>query len=138
MEPAPCYVAAPSRFCPWVPEVPTALRLVIELAYDAGCPHVDQARAVLTRALQEAGVPAVWKEWCADDPASPPHIRNLGSPTVLVNGKDVAPGPHPWAPRQQGQGPRCRLYQDGTRSVGAPPVGVIVHAVLKAMGPDIV
>lgn len=127
----------PPRSIPF-PEDPTALRLVIELVYDEGCPNVDKARAVLTRALQEAGMPTVWTEWCTDDPSCPPHLDNLGSPTLLVNGKDVAPGPHPWAPRQKGDGPRCRVYRDEGRITAAPPADAVLHAILKAVEPDIV
>jgi hypothetical protein len=106
--------------------------------YDAGCPNVGEARSVLTRALQDAGAPAVWTEWCTDDPACPESHRGLGSPTILVNGKDVAPGPHPWAPRQEGEGPRCRLYREGSRVVGVPPAALVSAAVLGALGPDVV
>lgn len=120
------------------PEAATALRLHVELVYDTGCPHVDQARTVLTRALQEASVPAVWTEWCADEAGCPGHLRGLGSPTILVNGQDVAPGPHPWAPRPPGEGPRCRLYREGGRDVGAPPLANVVRAILKALGPDVI
>lgn len=106
--------------------------------YDAGCPNVDKARAVLTRALQEAGAPAVWTEWCTDDSACPGVHRSLGSPTILVNGKDVAPGPHPWAPRTEGDGPRCRLYRESERATGAPPAGLVLAAVLQALEPDVI
>jgi len=106
--------------------------------YDAGCPNVDKARAVLSRALQEAGAPAVWTERCADDPSFPETHLGLGSPTVLVNGKDVAPGPHPWAPRLPGHGPRCRIYREGSHLTGVPPVGLVLDAILKALEPDVV
>ncbi|MDP2957496.1 MAG: hypothetical protein Q8N53_13815 [Longimicrobiales bacterium] len=120
------------------PEDSTALRLVVELVYDAGCPNVDKARAVLSRALQEAGAPAVWTEWCADDPSLPETHVGLGSPAILVNGKDVAPGPHPWAPRLTGQGPRCRIYRDGSHLSGAPPVSLVLAAIMRVLEPDVV
>ncbi len=93
---------------------------------------------MLTRALQEAGAPAVWTEWCTDDPACPDVHRGLGSPTILVNGKDVAPGPHPWAPRARAEGPRCRIYRDGERADGAPPAALVLAAVLQALEPDVI
>lgn len=93
---------------------------------------------MLTRALQEADAPAVWTEWCTEDPSCPEAFRSLGSPTVLVNGKDVAPGPHPWARRPGGEGPRCRVYQDGGRETGAPPMSLILAAVLRALEPDVI
>jgi len=106
--------------------------------YDAGCPNVAAARTVLTRALREAGAPAVWTEWCTEDPACPEDHRRLGSPTILVNGKDVAPGPHLWAPRQQGEGPRSRTYREGDLVVGSPPFSLVSAAVHKALEPDAV
>lgn len=120
------------------PEDPTALRLIVELVYDPGCPNVEKARAVLTRALQGAGVPAVWTEWDTDDPQCPGNRKAYGSPTILVNGEDVAPGPHQWAAREEASGPRCRLYREGGQTLGAPPMIQVQAAIHRAMGPDVV
>jgi len=92
---------------------------------------------VLTRALQEADLPAVWTEWETGDPECPENRMAYGSPTILVNGDDVAPGPHQWAPREAPLGPRCRLYRDGQDLVGAPPLGDVRAAIHRAMGPDV-
>ncbi|GMV05676.1 MAG: hypothetical protein AMXMBFR53_19530 [Gemmatimonadota bacterium] len=135
MECGTCYVDA---FRSRSPGGPTTLRLVVELVYDPGCPHVDEARAVLTRALQEAGAPAVWSEWSTGDPQCPENRLRLGSPTILVNGKDVAPGPHPWAPPQGDEGPRCRIYREEGVLMGAPPAARVLAAVLRALEPDVV
>ena len=113
-----------------------ALRLQIELVFDPGCPNVGAARSVLATACREAGIPAVWTEWSSDDPRCPVHARNLGSPTVLVNGEDVAPGPHPWAPREPADGPRCRMYREGDSIVPMPPKHRIAQAIGAAMGPS--
>ena len=121
-----------------VPEVPTTLRLVVELVYDTGCPNTERARELLSRVLREVGVPAVWTEWCTDDPECPEALRRLGSPTILVNGKDVAPGPHPWALPHPGEGPRCRIYRDGDVLVGVPPSERVQAAISRAVGPDVV
>ena len=114
-----------------------SLRLQIELVYDPGCPNVERARRVLTEACREVGVPAVWTEWSSQDPACPAHARNLGSPSVLVNEKDVAPGPHPWAPWEPGDGPRCRAYRDGDAIVPAPPVKRVMAAITRAIRPSV-
>jgi hypothetical protein len=115
-----------------------SLKLHVELIYDSGCPNLVAAREVLTHALQDAGMPAVWTEWNSDDPACPERARGLGSPTILVNGKDVAPGPHPWVLREPGQGPRCRIYEDESGStVGVPPLGQIARAIAEAVGPEV-
>ena len=108
------------------------------MVYDPGCPNVDRARAALTTACRDADIPAVWSEWASDDPACPMYAINLGSPSILVNGEDVAPGPHPWAPRVASHGPRCRVYRDGDAIVGVPPLGRIAHAIRSALGPEVV
>lgn len=114
-----------------------SLRLQIELVYDPGCPNVDRARGVLTTACREMDLPAVWTEWSSDDPACPGYARNLGSPSILVNGEDVAPGPHPWAPRTPESGPRCRVYRDGDRIVPAPPLARVTRALRTAVAPEV-
>jgi len=97
---------------------------------------VGVARAALAAACREAGVPAVWSEWSTEDTQCPEHARNLGSPTVLVNGEDVAPGPHPWAPREAGAGPRCRMYREADSILRAPPQRRITQAITAALGPS--
>ncbi len=111
------------------------LRLQIELVHDPGCPNVERARDALTVACREVGVPAVWTEWNSEDPSCPERARRLGSPTILVNGEDVAPGPRSWAPREPTSGPRCRVYRDGHAIVPVPPHGRIVRAIGSALGP---
>jgi hypothetical protein len=118
-------------------EAVTSLRLSVELVYDPGCPHVDGARDVLTRALQDAGAPAVWTEWSTADEDCPENRRGYGSPTILVNGEDVAPGPHPWNPRGDG-GPCCRIYETADGTAGVPPVDQVRSAIEGALGPDVV
>lgn len=96
----------------------------VELIYDRDCPNVARARAHLLLAFAEAGLAARWLEWDRGDPASPAHVRDYGSPTVLVGGNDVA-GAAP-----AGGVSCCRLYTDtdgGFRR--APPVEVIAAAL---------
>ena len=92
---------------------------------------------MLTAACREAEIPAVWSEWSSDDPSCPVHVLNLGSPSILVNGEDVAPGPHPWAPHAPDAGPRCRVYRDGDAIVPAPPLARVVDALRAAVGPEV-
>lgn len=114
-----------------------SLLVQIELVYDPGCPNIEKARDVLTSACREADIPAVWTEWNSEDPDCPEHVRSLGSPTVLVNGEDVAPGPHPWTPRDVGAAPRCRLYRDGDALVPAPPRSRVSAAIEGALAPEV-
>lgn len=99
---------------------------LVELVYDADCPNVGAARAELLRAFGRAGLAPRWQEWRAGDPAAPPHVRGYGSPTVLVDGRDVA-GEAPGA-----GGRSCRLYAGGDGAPrGAPPLAAIVAALRR-------
>ncbi len=80
----------------------------------------------------------MWTEWSSDDPDCPEYGLNLGTPSILVNGEDVAPGPHPWAPWEPGNGPRSRMYRDGDAIVAAPPVTRVAEAIRDAIGPRVV
>ena len=80
----------------------------------------------------------MWTEWSSEDPGCPERARGLGSPSILVNGKDVAPGPHPWVRRGEAAGPRCRVYEDEAgRLVGVPPLARVLRAIADAVGPDV-
>lgn len=101
--------------------------MTVELIYDSDCPNAAEARAQLMRAFAEAGIAPRWTEWDRGDPASPAHVRGYGSPTILVNGKDVA-GVEP----SEGVS-CCRLYPDesGTFS-GVPSIETIASALKEA------
>jgi len=61
----------------------------VELVYDSDCPNVLEARNYLQCAFDEARIPAKWTEWEKSSLDSPGYVRSYGSPTILVNGKDV-------------------------------------------------
>ncbi len=99
----------------------------VELVYDRDCPNVDAARAALRCAWAEIGVAPAWKEWDLNDRDSPDYVRGYGSPTILVNGQDVA-GAEPHA-----RADCCRLYtsdEGGLR--GVPPVKQIIAAMRRS------
>lgn len=100
---------------------------VAELIYDSTCPNVETCRAALRAALAEAGLPPSWTEWDRDERAMPAAYRHYGSPTVLVDGHDVAAAPDSAAP----SGGSCRLYASEAtgKLCGAPSVQSI-HAAL--------
>jgi hypothetical protein len=96
----------------------------VELVYDPGCPNVPEARAQLLRAFAEAGISCGWIEWNRDSSAAPIYVRALGSPTVLVNGQDVA------EETSSSGNACCRLYPDPSGTLrGAPSVEQIVVAL---------
>jgi hypothetical protein len=98
----------------------------MEFIYDLDCPNVADARANLKQALGQAGLSPAWQEWERSDPSAPAHARRYGSPTILVNGLDVA-GMSP------SDAPSCRIYSEGSgRNRGVPSVELIGAAVRKA------
>jgi len=89
----------------------------VELIYNTDCPNVAETRANLLQAFAAAHLEAKWTEWERSSPSSPGYVACFGSPTVLVEGRDVA-GENP-----MGYISCCRLYAslDGRYS-GAPSV----------------
>ena len=57
----------------------------IDLIYFDGCPNAEKARANLRRWLPEGS----WREWNLSSADTPERFRRYGSPTVLVDGRDV-------------------------------------------------
>lgn len=93
----------------------------IELIYFEGCPNVDAARNNLRKACTELGLKADWQEWNQNDEAVPDHVKVFGSPSILVDDKDIAGGPGDCcAPKS------CRLYDGGQN---APAVETIKAAL---------
>lgn len=98
----------------------------VELVYSSDCPNVEPARAQLRRALRQVGLPPRWQEWRLDDAHAPRHARGYGSPTVLVDHRDVAGG------EPSGCDSCCRLYPgaDGA-STGVPSLEQILEAIRR-------
>ncbi len=62
---------------------------LVELICFASCPHVGLPRAALRIALERTGRAPVWQEWDQTAPEVPAHAHGLGSPTILIDGRDV-------------------------------------------------
>lgn len=98
----------------------------VELIWQRDCPNVVMARQNLMKAFSLIGVPAQWREWCLDEADCPEHARAFGSPSILVDGVDVAGLP-------AGDGNSCRLYRaEDAAFVGAPPLDVIASMMLRS------
>jgi hypothetical protein len=95
----------------------------VELLYFPDCPNLPAARQQLRRALDELGRRPEWIERDVTAPDAPEHVRGHGSPTILVDGKDVT-GVEP------GNGSSCRVYL-GSDVRGVPALKVI-KAALRA------
>lgn len=77
----------------------------VELLYDRDCPNLESARAHLLKAFGQARMTPHWLEYLIGDPAVPQHARGYGSPTILVDGRDVSGG----LPASEDS---CRVYVD--------------------------
>ena len=82
----------------------------IQLVYFEGCPNVDASRVALREALVAEQLDVAIEELDVEDPGAPDCVRGWGSPTILIDGSDVA-----------GQRPStssaCRLYAGRAPSV---------------------
>ncbi len=102
------------------------MELNVELIYDSNCPNVTDARTHLLRAFTRVGIAPNWQEWERGNSETPAHVRAFGSPTILVDGKDVADA----SPSIEGN--CCRLYLNESRQLkGVPSVEVISSALLR-------
>ena len=98
----------------------------VELITDPDCPHVEAARTQLRRALAALDLPAEWQEWDRARPDAPAHALRYGSPTVLVNGRDVA------GDGTEADANCCRVYPSADGGVqGTPSVEAITAALLR-------
>ncbi len=99
----------------------------VELIYDADCPNVAATRSVLITAFTQTGTSARWKEWERSSPGSPAYAQSFGSPTILVDGRDVSS-----ASAMDGSG-ACRIYVDASgRLSGVPPLEDLIAALTNA------
>ena len=104
---------------------PNAMR--VELIYDLGCPNVESARSMLIKAFTRTGQSARWREWDRNAADCPDYARGFGSPTILVNGRDIAD-----ANAVEGSG-ACRVYTgDGGRLSPVPPLDAVCAALQAA------
>lgn len=94
----------------------------VELIYDSDCPNVADARILLSRALSEAELSPIWKEFDRLAPDSPPYVKDYGSPTILVNGYDVAEN-------AGNSAACCRLYSHPQGASGVPQLEQVVAAL---------
>ena len=99
----------------------------VELVYEKTCPNIAAAREQLLRAFGETGLTPRWREWEISDPAAPAHVHGYGSPTILVDGKDVS------GADVSGDDLCCRLYAHGEtgRQQGVPAQADIGIALRK-------
>ena len=99
----------------------------IEFIYEQSCPNIADARAQLRLALEQTGLPAHWQEWEHNAPNCPAYAHRYGSPSILVDGEDVAGEP-------ASDAPSCRIYTNTQgRNRGVPDATLIRAALEKRM-----
>ena len=99
----------------------------VALLYFKGCPNISMARKNLNEAFAKADIPAQWDEIDLNEPNTPKELKGYGSPTILVDGKDVT-GTVP-----RGESLSCRTYYTANGGItGAPDVEIIVKAILES------
>lgn len=98
----------------------------IQLIFDQDCPNVPVAREHLRICFARLGLAPSWQEWERSAPGTPAEAIRYGSPTVLVDGQDVAGQP-------PSDAPCCRFYRgtNGGRE-GAPPVEMLMTVLGNA------
>jgi copper chaperone CopZ len=94
----------------------------IQLIHFQGCPNIEAARSALREALAAEKLDLPVEEIDVEDPSAPAWSRGWGSPTILIDGDDVA-----------GQRPTdaasCRIYAGG-----APAADTIRRRLAAANG----
>lgn len=104
----------------------------VELIYDHDCPNVELAREHVRSALAQVGHRERWLEWERSDKRSPGYVRKYGSPTILVNERDVAEDP------EMSGNACCRVYEHGNGGLsGVPTVEMITSALNLAEGAEL-
>jgi hypothetical protein len=102
----------------------------IELLWWAGCPSTEKALRELEAALQDAGISGAGVRMTEIQTEHQARDRAFaGSPTILVDGEDVAP------PGDQPVGLNCRVYRrrDG-RVSPTPDPEALRDALRRAQG----
>jgi mercuric ion transport protein len=98
----------------------------VQLLAFPGCPHAEGARASLRRVLVSVGLPPDFEEIDVSQEGCPETLRRWGSPTILVNGQDVAGA-------GSADGGTCRLYSTPSGLSGVPPEAAIRAALTRSL-----
>jgi hypothetical protein len=99
----------------------------VEVLYMAECPSHPAAVKLVKQVLAAEGIATEIREVLVRDEGMADKLRFSGSPTIRINGRDVAGE----SQKAQCFALSCRLYP-GSKQVGLPPVELIHRAVLTA------
>jgi hypothetical protein len=103
----------------------------VEIIYDADCPNLAATRSLLIEAFTKTGASARWREWERSAPDTPAYAKGYGSPTILVDGKDVG------GMNSQTGAASCRIYRSQDASLRRTPTfEMICFALLAGHKPN--
>lgn len=103
----------------------------VEVLYVAECPSHRAAVRMVKDVLAAEGIATEVHEVLVRDEGMASELKFLGSPTIRVNGRDVAGETR----KEQSFALSCRLYS-GSKQVGLPPAEMIHRAVIEARQGD--
>jgi hypothetical protein len=101
----------------------------VEVLYVAECPSHPAAVKLVRNVLAAEGITATIHEVLVSDEGMAGKLKFLGSPTIRINGRDVAGDQQ----KTETFALSCRLYS-GSKQVGLPPAELVHRAVIKARG----
>ena len=97
---------------------------LVEFVYEKDCPNIAPTRFLLLQAFSNLRMKPHWIEWEVNDVSAPDYVRQYGSPTILINGKDIGESEKSSNPEQ------CRLYTQPDNSIsGVPSIDNIMNAI---------
>jgi hypothetical protein len=99
----------------------------VEVLYVAECPSHPAAVKLVRDVLSSEGVAAEVREVLVTDEATATDLAFSGSPTIRINGRDVAGE----SSQAKAFALSCRLYP-GSGEIGLPPVEMVRRAVVEA------
>jgi len=99
----------------------------VEVLYVAECPSHPAAVKLVREVLNSESVAADVREVLVRDEAMATDLAFYGSPTIRINGRDVA-GEYSQA---RAFALSCRLYP-GSAEIGLPPMEMVRRAVVRA------
>ncbi|MBF6590793.1 MAG: thioredoxin family protein [Ktedonobacterales bacterium] len=100
----------------------------IEVLYFGDCPHYQRAIEVVRDLLRAEGITASLDVIAVETPEEAERQRFSGSPTIRVDGVDIAPMPEGTLPALA-----CRVYQTAGGSLTpVPPVEMLLRALRTA------
>ena len=102
------------------------MTMTVEILYFQGCPSLDSTRAMVERVALEWDAQVV----LVDVERTPESIEGgfRGSPTVLVDGRDIEPDAQPASGREL----CCRRFDDAGAIRNEPPAAWLERALRDA------